>query len=444
MSALQHTVRIVGGHLVDPAAGIDAPRDLLIVDGRVAMVAEPGRLPGHGATLDAAGCHVLPGFTDTQAHLREPGYEYKETIAQAAGDAARGGITRLFAMPNTNPVADSLAVCELVRAKARAAGAAHVLPVGALTRGMAGEVLSEMGELARSGCPAVSDAWVPVDSSQMMRRALEYARGVGLPVITVPQDLGLSGKGVMHEGAVSTRLGLSGIPAASEEISVARDIALAELTGCRVHISPVSTAGSVRLLGDAIRRGVPVSAGTAPHYLLLTDAFLEGYDTNGKVYPPLRSDADVRALREAVADGTVAVIASCHAPHAEFEKQVEFDHAPFGVAALATALSLTLLLVEEGILDLPTAVARWTVGPGQVFGAPAGAGTLAEGAPADLSVVDLGARWQVTRAALSGHGLNTPFLGHTLPGRVRHTLIGGQAVFAAEAPPVAAGLGGGA
>ncbi len=430
-------VRITGGHLIDPAQGIDGPADLLIEDGKIVAVTPPGGLPDRNdraaRTINATGCHLLPGLVDTQTHTREPGHEYRETIAQAATQAAAGGITRLFAMPNTEPVADSLAVCELVRTKGAAAGGARVLSVGALTRGMAGEVLSEMGELAASGCPAVSDAWAPIDSSQMMRRALEYAHGVGMVVITVPQDLGLSGKGVMHEGAVSTRLGLLGIPEASEVISVARDIALAELTGARVHISPVSAAGSVRLLRDAQQRGVPVTAGTAPHYLHLTDEALSGYDTNAKVYPPLRTADDRAALREAVADGTIAVIASCHAPHAEFEKQVEFDHAPFGVAGLSTALSLTLQLVADGVLDLTTAVARWSSGPVDVFGSAAGSGTLKAGEAADLTVVDLSARWRVSRDSLNHHALNTPFMEQTLPGVVRHTLVAGRTVFSTPA-----------
>ena len=426
---MSETILIRGGHLIDPAAGVDAPTDLLIQDGKVARTGAPGTLSGTHE-IDAGGCHVLPGLVDTHAHLREPGLEYKETIADAARNAVAHGITRLFAMPNTDPVCDNVAVCELVRARGRAAGAAHVLPVGALTRDMAGKVLSEMGELADNGCPAVSDAWVPIESSQMMRRALEYAKGVGLPVITVPQDLGLSGNGVMHEGPISTRLGLRGIPAASEEIPVSRAIALAELTGCPIHISPLSTAGSVRMVAAAQRRGVPVTAGTSPMYLDLTDERLLSYDTNAKVYPPLRPRRDVEVLRQALADGTLGTLTSCHAPHAAYEKEVEFDHAPFGVAGLATALSLTLKLVEEKVVDLSTAVARWTVGPREAFGEAAGPATLAEGALADLTVADLSATWEVTPEVAH----NTPYLGHTLTGRVRHTLVAGQPVFSASEP----------
>jgi len=438
---MSQVTRVIGGHLVDPAANIDGPHDLLIEDGRITAVAPPGQLPNTpGTTINAHGCHLLPGLTDTQTHLREPGFEYKETIAEAALSAVASGITRLFAMPNSQPVADSLAVCELVRAKSRTAGGAEVLPVGALTKNMAGKVLSEMSELAASGCPAVSDAWAPIDSSQMMRRAFEYAKGQNLPVITVPQDLGLSGKGVMHEGPMATRLGLLGIPSASEEISVARDIALAELTGARVHISPLSCAGSVRMVRNAHRRGVRVSAGTAPHYLLLTDGYLQGYDTNGKVYPPLRGEADRLALCEGVADGTISVLTSCHAPHAAFEKQVTFDQAPFGVAGLATALSLTLKLVADKVFDLPTAIARWSIGPGQVFGTDAaGSGTLSVGSLADLTIVDLDATWQVSKETLRGHACNTPFLGATLPGRVRHTILGGRTLYAAETTMTAGG-----
>lgn len=433
---------ISGGHLVDPAGGIDAPKDILIEDGVVAAVADPGEL---GAALadqieriDATGRTVLPGLIDTHTHLREPGHEYKETIADAAFSAVSGGITTLFAMPNTDPVCDSVSICDRVTARAKEAGLARVLPVGALTRNMEGEALSEMGELARFGCPAVADAWVPVESSQMMRRALEYAKGVGLSVITVPQDLGLSKGGVAHEGAVSTRLGLRGIPAASEEISVGRSIALAELTACPVHISPLSTAGSVRMVKDAKSRGVRVTAGTAPHYLHLTDAALINYDTNLKVYPPLRTTADRNALRQAVADGTIDTITSCHAPHAAYEKAVEFDYAPFGIAGLATALPLTLKLVEEKVMNLSDAVARWTVGPRQAFGlAEAGMGTVAAGAPADLTIVNMAAKWEVTAEALHSRGKNTPFIGETFTGKVTHTLVAGALVYHDEAADAA-------
>ncbi|MDH5527749.1 MAG: dihydroorotase [Nitrospirota bacterium] len=423
------TLRIIGGHLVDPAAGVDAPKDLLIEDGRVTQVAEPGALPAlnHAETIDATGCHVLPGLIDTHAHLREPGQEHKETVAGAGRQAAMGGITHLFSMPNTDPVCDSVAVCEHITTLAARAGTVRVLPVGALTRNMENKVLSEMGELARSGVPALADAWTPIESSQMFRRALEYAKGVGLPVITVPQDLGLSADGVMHEGAVSTRLGLPGIPAASEEISVSRAIALAELTGCPLHVAPITTAGSVRMVRNARNRGVTVSAGTAPHYLHLTDEAVEGYPTACKVYPPLRPRADVEALRAALADGTVSVLSSCHAPHADYEKAVEFNQAPFGMAALSTALSLTLALVKEGVLPLSDAVTRWTAGPRQVF--DLSCGTLAVGAVADFTLVDLAADWQVTHDAVGGRTHGTPWLHQTLSGRVIRTALGGTTVY---------------
>jgi dihydroorotase len=428
-------MRITGGHLVDPAAGVDALRDLLIENGRVKQIAEPGGLPEmvDAETVDATGCHVLPGLIDTHAHLREPGQEHKETIAGAGRQAAMGGISCLFAMPNTDPVCDSVAVCEHIVTLAARAGNVRVLPVGALTRGMKNEVLSEMGELARYGVPALADAWSPIESSQMFRRALEYARGVGLPVITVPQDLGLSADGVMHEGAVSTRLGLPGIPAASEEISVSRAIALAELTGCPLHVAPITTAGSARMVRNAQARGAAVSAGTAPHYLHLTDEAVEGYPTACKIYPPLRPRADVEALRAAVADGTVSVLTSCHAPHADHEKAVEFNNAPFGMAGLSTALSLTLALVKEGVLPLSDAVARWTAGPRRTFGLESG--TLSEGAVADLTLVDLSADWQVTPEAVEGRTHGTPWLHKTLPGRVIRTVLGGNTVYPHSATP---------
>jgi dihydroorotase len=423
---------ITGGHLVDPAAGIDEPRDVLVEAGAVRAVAPSGTLDKKGRRVDATGCLVLPGLIDTHAHLREPGFEHKGTIAGATREAAAGGITTLFAMPNTDPVCDSAAVCAYVQARAAEAGSARVFPVGALTRGMKGETLPDMGELAGAGCAAVADAWVPVEGSQLMRRALEYALGAGLPVITVPEDLGLAGGGVMHEGPVATRLGLAGIPSESEEISVYRAVALAELTGCPVHLAPISTRGSVRIVRNARERGVPVTAGTALHYLVLTDARVAGYDTLCKVYPPLRPREDVDVLRAAVADGTVSVLTSCHAPHAAYEKAVEFDRAPFGMAGLATALALTLRLVEEKVLPLSEAIARWTVGPTAVFPAVAGLGTLAEGSTADLCVVAPGETWEVPAADPAapdaGPYAASPLGGERLKGLVRLTLLGGKPV----------------
>jgi len=423
---------IAGGHLVDPAAGIDAPRDVLVEDGVVRAVAPPGTLDRKGTRVDAGGCLVLPGLIDTHAHLREPGLEHKGTIEGACRDAAAGGITTLLAMPNTDPVCDSAAVCAYVKARAAEAGFCRVFPVGALTRGMKGESLPDMGELAAAGCAAVADAWVPVEGSQLMRRALEYALGAGLPVITVPEDLGLAGGGVMHEGPMATRLGLSGIPSESEEISVYRAVALAELTGCRVHLAPITTRGSVRIVRNARERGVPVTAGTGLHYLVLTDARVAGYDTLCKVYPPLRPAEDVAVLREAVADGTVSVLTSCHAPHAAYEKAVEFDVAPFGMAGLSTALSLTLRLVEEKVLNLSDAVARWSVGPRAVFPAVASLGTLAEGSPADLTVVAASETWEVPAhdpaAPDAGPYAGSPLGGERLKGVVRLTLLGGSPV----------------
>jgi dihydroorotase len=426
------TLVIAGGHVVDPAAGVDEPRDLLVENGVVRAVAPPGALDNKGRRVDAAGCLVLPGLIDTHAHLREPGFEHKGTIAGAAREAAAGGITTLFAMPNTDPVCDSAAVCAYVRARAAEAGSCRVFPVGALTRGMKGETLPDMGELAAAGCAAVADAWVPVEGSQLMRRALEYALGAGLPVITVPEDLGLAGGGVMHEGPTATRLGLSGIPSESEEISVYRAVALAELTGCPVHLAPITTRGSVRIVKNARERGVPVTAGTALHYLVLTDARVAGYDTLCKVYPPLRPQEDVDVLRAAVADGTVSVLTSGHAPHAAYEKAVEFDIAPFGMAGLSTALALTLKLVEEKVLTLPDAVARWTVGPRAAFPAASSLGTLAEGSPADLCVVAPGETWEVpaTDTAAPDGALQaaSPLGGERLKGVVRLTLLGGRPV----------------
>jgi dihydroorotase len=335
---------IEGGRVIDPGNGVDGVRTVVVRDGTIAEVGERIERPRDARVIDARGKWVTAGFIDLHVHLREPGQEYKETVATGARAAVAGGFTAICAMPNTRPVNDDTAVTELVLARAAAAGLARVYPVGAISKGSKGEELAEYGELAAAGCVALSDDGHPVASGALMRRALEYARPFGLPLTVHEEDLQLVGKGVMHEGAASTRLGLKGIPGAAEEVMVLRDLALAELTGGRLHLSHLSTRGSVRAVRDAKRRGLAVTAEVTPHHLTLTDEDVaaSGYSTDFKMNPPLRSAADVQAVREALADGTLDAIATDHAPHSPVEKDLEFDAAANGIVGLETAFPVCL------------------------------------------------------------------------------------------------------
>ncbi len=421
---------IRNGRVIDPAAALDARADVLILDGRVARVG-PGLAvpPGtpDAATVDAGGRVVAPGFIDIHVHLREPGQEYKETVATGTRAAAAGGFTAVACMANTDPVNDTRAVTDYILAQARAAGAVRVHPIGAVTRRLEGTELAELGELAEAGCVAYSDDGRPVMSAALLRRALEYAQAFGKPIVSHAEDTSLAGGGVMHEGAVATELGLRGIPAAAEEILVARDIALAELTGHRVHIAHVSTAAAVRLIRDAKARGVPVTGEVTPHHLLLTDEALRSYDARAKMAPPLRGKRDVEACREALADGTLDAIATDHAPHAVTDKEVELDRAANGIVGLETAVPLCLThLVRAGVLDLPTLVARLTVGPARVLDLPGG--RLAPGAPGDVTVLDLEREHRIDPARFESKGRNTPFGGWPCVGAAWMTVVGGRIV----------------
>jgi dihydroorotase len=419
---------IEGGRVIDPASGVDGVRTVVIRDGKVAEVAERVERPRDARALDARNRWVTPGFVDLHVHLREPGQEYKETVATGARAAVAGGFTAVCAMPNTKPVNDCAAVTELVLARAAAAGLARVHPVGAISKGSNGEELAEYGELKASGCVALSDDGRPVMSSALMRRALEYARAFGLPLTVHEEDLHLVGKGVMHEGAAATRLGLKGIPSQAEDVMVLRDIALVELTGGRLHVAHVSTAGAVRAIREAKRRGLPVTGEVTPHHLALTDEDVaaSGYSTDFKMNPPLRSAEDVRACREALADGTLDAIATDHAPHSAVEKDVEFDAAANGIVGLETAFSVCLGLVREGALTERRLVEALTAGPARVFGLPAG--SLARGAAADVAVLDPAAEWTLDPARLQSKGRNTPWKGRRLAGRCTHTIVGGRIV----------------
>jgi dihydroorotase len=371
---------------------------------------------------------VTPGFVDLHVHLREPGQEYKETVATGARAAVAGGFTRICAMPNTKPVNDNASVTELVLARAAAAGLARVHPVGCISRGQGGEDLAEYGELRAAGCVAVSDDGRPVVSSSLMRRALEYARAFGLVVAVHEEDPALVGKGVMHEGPTATRLGLKGIPAAAEDVMVVRDLALLELTGGRLHVQHVSTRGAVRAIRDAKRRGLRVTAEVTPHHLALTDEDVgaSSYSTDYKMNPPLRSADDVQACREGLADGTLDAIATDHAPHSAVEKDLEFDAALNGIIGLETAFPVCLELARKGAFPERRLVEALTAGAARVFDLPAG--TLAAGAEADVAVLDPGAEWTLDPARLHSKSRNTPWKGKRLAGRCVYTIVGGRLV----------------
>ena len=430
-------VIIRGGRVLDPANGFDAVGDVIIHDGVVAEVAKAGG-KASGETIDASGLVVCPGFVDIHTHLREPGFEHKETIESGTLAAARGGFTTVCAMPNTEPPADSAGAIEYVLRTAAACGAVRVLPVGCVTRGRAGHELAELAELAAAGAVAFSDDGSPVADATIMRRALEYAGMLKVAVIDHAEEPSLAAGGVMHEGWVATRLGLRGVPAAAEETMVARDIALAAETRTHVHIAHVSTAGSVELLRAAKARGVAVTAEVTPHHLALThEAVLTGpaeggplaYDTNAKVNPPLRTPEDVVACVAGLLDGTIDCIATDHAPHATQDKLCEFDAAAMGISGLETALALCLTA-----LPLETVVERLTIAPATVLGLSRhvpGIGTLSPGAPGDVTLIDPATEWTVEPETFASKGKNTPLAGRRLTGRVAGTVYGGKVVWQA-------------
>jgi len=412
----------------DPTEGLDDTLDILVVDG---CIKELGRdiaaQQGECREIDATGLLVTPGLIDMHTHLREPGQEYKETIESGARAAAAGGFTAVACMANTRPVNDNASTTRYILEKACEA-CVHVLPVAALTVGLQGQALTEMGDLKAAGAVALSDDGRGIADPQVMRHALEYARSFDLPVLCHCEDSSLAAGGVMHEGTVSALLGLGAITPVAEELFVQRDIALAEWVGHPVHIQHVSTAGAVRIIRDAKARGVRVTAETAPHYFTLTDEAVRGFDTNTKMNPPLRSAADIAAIKEALADGTIDVIASDHAPHSTLEKDVEFDHAAFGIIGLETMLPLTLALVREGVLSLTQAIEKFIRNPAAILGyACAG---LRVGSAADLTIIDPGLLWTLDRTQLQSRSCNTPFLGYTFTGRAVYTVVGGSVVYA--------------
>ena len=438
-------VLIRRARLIDPSAGTDFVGDILVANGEISA-AQPvveGR-PDGCRVIDAAGLVACPGFIDLHAHLREPGYEYKETIATGAEAAARGGFTTLCCMPNTDPPIDSESVVEFVLRRARDAGPVRVLPFGCVTRGRAGKELADLEELAAAGAIGFSDDGDPVEDANLMRMALTYSTDLGRPVSNHCQDFHLCGEGVMAEGPVATRLGLPGIPPAAEDAMIARDIALAEATGGRLHIAHLSTSGSVPLLRRARELGLNVSAEVCPHHLTITDDWALGaqgqvgrselaFDTSTKVYPPLRGRADVNALVDALADGTIDCIATDHAPHDTVSKQVTYQDAAFGISVLETALGSVLQLFHTGRIDLPVLIERMTLGPARVLGAEyAPLASLAPGTPADLALFDPQAEWTVDAGKFVSKGKNTPLDGVTLRGRVSATIARGEIVYLSE------------
>jgi dihydroorotase len=414
---------------VDPAQALDARADVVITDGRIAAVGTGLGTPDGAEVLDAAGFVVTPGFVDLHVHLREPGREDAETIASGARAAVAGGFTTVCAMPNTDPVCDNEAAVGFVLAQAKRAALARVHPIGAVSMGQQGEQLTEFGGMVAAGAVAFSDDGRPVATAHLMRTALEYAATFDVPIIDHCEDRSLTTGAAMHEGLVSARLGLRGWPRAAEDVIVARDIALAELTSGHVHLAHISTMGAVRMIRDAKARGVRVTAEVTPHHLELTDVCCEGYATNAKMNPPLREAADVEAVRHALADGTIDCIATDHAPHPYDAKEAEFDNAPFGVIGLETALGVALhALVGTGVLSLPQLVDALTARPAAV--AHLDAGSLARGAAADVTVFDPDAVWTVDPVRFHSKSRNTPFKGRTLPGVVRWTIVGGRVVHA--------------
>jgi dihydroorotase len=430
------------GRVIDPANRVDGTRTVLIDGERIRDVREQAATPAEKLVHQVIDCRnrwVLPGLVDLHVHLREPGEEGKETIATGARAAVAGGVTTVVAMPNTRPVCDSAAVARFVAARGREAGFARVVPAGAITRGSLGEQLADMAELKEAGCICVTDDGRPVMSAGVMRRALEYARDLGLPVMVHAEDLSLSAGGAMNEGPVATRLGLPGVPAAAEVTMVQRDILLAEMFGARLHVAHVSAAGSVRAIREAKARGVRVTAEATPHHLALTDEAVAGappatagqpgvepYDTHAKMSPPLRAESDRQAVVAALADGTIDAIATDHAPHGPLDKQVEFVHAANGIIGLETSLSVTLGLVRAGELPLARALERLTAGPARCFDLPYG--TLGPGSPADVIVVDAEREWRVDPQRFYSKSRNSPFAGWTLRGKVMRTFVAGKLV----------------
>jgi len=418
---------LTGARIIDPAQKINSISDILLEGGKIAKIGADLLQPENSRDaeiIEVAGMIVTPGLIDMHTHLREPGQEYKETIATGTRAAVAGGFTSIACMPNTDPVNDNRSITEFIIRKALEANLANVYPIGNISRNCAGQQLTEFWDLKEAGAVALSDDGKPVMDAALMRHALEYAASLDLPVIPHCEDIHLSAGGLMNEGYYSTILGLRGIPAIAEEAMTARDILIAEYTKSHVHIAHVSTRGSVRIIREAKKRGVKVTAETAPHYFTLTDEALQTYNTNLKVNPPLRSAADVAAIKEGLADGTLDAIVTDHAPHARTDKELEFEYAANGISGLETSLGLSLRLVDEGILSLPELIAKMSLNPARILKMPKG--TLETGADADITVINPQLNWTVDVKAFCSKGKNSPFHGWKMRGKAVLTIVGGE------------------
>jgi len=423
---------IHGGHIIDPCQGIDETGSLLITDGKISWLGIGEVIPPQPDydTLHTEGLVVCPGFIDLHCHLRQPGFEEKETIATGTQAAARGGFTTICCMPNTNPPLDSKAVIDYVKSTAVLEGTVRVLPIGCISKGRQGEELAPMDELASAGVIGFSDDGKPATDSRLMRRALDYSRALSLPVIDHCEDTSLTEGGQISEGIISTRLGLQGIPAVAEEIIVARDLAIARLTGGRLHIAHTTTEGSVNLIRHAKEKGIQVSAEVTPHHLTLTEERVANYDTRAKVNPPLRTERDIQALIQGLKENVIDIIATDHAPHTEIDKLCEFAAAPFGISGFETALGSLMSLIHNGQLTLATLISKLTCEPAMIIGNKHGKlGTLAIGAPADVTIFDPDMNWVVDTRAFASKGKNTPLSGFTLKGKVMATIYQGKLVY---------------
>jgi len=437
---------IHGGRVIDPSQGIDRIADLLIVEGRIvhigdAMTLSPtlSVMPGKARNLDASGLIVCPGFVDIHCHLRQPGFEEKETIATGTKAAARGGFTTVCCMPNTEPPLDAPDTLHWLKEKASQDGWVAILPIGCVSKGRKGEELTDMVALAKAGAVAFSDDGDPIANSQLMRRALEYSRELGLPIINHCEDKSLSKNGVINEGAVSARLGLKGIPAAAEEVMVARDLILANFAKARLHIAHVSTRGSVELIRRAKEEGVTVTAEVTPHHLTLTEERIIGksssqrLDTNAKVNPPLRTEEDVKALIQGLKDGVIDAIATDHAPHTRADKNCDLEMAAFGISGLETALGCLMTLVHQEEISITQLISKLTCEPARVIGGNRRLGALKMGAPANITIVDPDREWVVDSHNFASKGKNTPYDGARFRGKVMATIANGALVYADNA-----------
>jgi len=416
------------GRIIDPSQNFDSPMDIFIEEGKIASITDHmDGVSEDTRIINLEGMIVLPGLVDMHTHLREPGYEYKETIRSGSEAAAAGGFTSIACMPNTHPVNDNRTVTEYILKRSGEYNLVNVYPVAAISRNSEGKILAEFGDLKEAGAVAFSDDGKPVMNGLLMRRALEYASSLDRVIISHCEDLQLSAGGLMNEGRISTQLGLPGIPTLAEDVMVARDILLAQFTGAALHIAHVSSAGAVRMIRDAKARGIRVTAETTPHYFTLTDEALLDFDTHTKVNPPLRSREDLQAVREGLRDGTLDVIATDHAPHAVTDKEVEFEYAASGISGLETALGLSLKLVDDGLLTLHELIRKMSVNPAKILNIPKG--TLHQGADADITVFNPGKSWVVDPSTWRSQGKNSPFFGWTLRGKVMMALVGGKIVY---------------